>query len=74
MTCTVGSLQSWHDKAWARTREETDLYNDKKKKKKVPSDLGRHSLVLELRYTNYLELNVWYNHHILVLGIRFMIT
>ena len=23
-----------------------------------PSDLGRHNLVSELRYTNYLELNV----------------
>ena len=52
---------------------ETDLDSDKKKKK-TPRVLGRHSLVSELRYTNYLELNVWYKNHILVLGLKFMIT
>ena len=51
----------------------TDLDSDKKKKKN-PRDLGHLSSVSELRYTNYLELNVWYKHHSLVLGLRFMIT
>ena len=39
-------------------------------KKNDPRDLGRHSMVLELRYMNYLELDVWYKHHNLVLGLR----
>ena len=44
------------------------------KKKYDTLDLGRHKLVSEVRYVNYLELNVWYKQNNLVLVLRFMIT
>ena len=44
-----------------------DLSSGQKKKKNDPWGVGHPSLVSEPKYANYLELNVWYKHHSLVL-------